>query len=170
MTDWMPLWTVCAGGSIAIVGGWTAQVYQSQREREARREEQAARSKAERTEFETETVRHVMDSLSQLTKVVNSIHYRRMDEWGKENRWASVEAIGRREEYSLAEIELIRHLDRLLRRDLPNLGWNAIFAAREVINATDDGQATRAIFAMSARASEFSSALGDRLRELYGEN
>ncbi len=170
MTDWMPFWTACAGGSIAIVGGWTAQMHQSRRERDARREERAARAAAGRTEFETETVRQVMDSLTQLTKVVNSIHYRRMDEWGKENRWAAVEAVGRREEYSLAELEVMRHLDRLLRRDLPDLGWQAVFAAREVINATDDGRATHAILDMSARASKFSAALGDRLRELYGEN
>jgi hypothetical protein len=166
----MPILTTSAGGSIAIIGGLVAQMSQSRREREARREERAAVAAAGRKEFETETIRRVMDALNELTKVVNSIHYRRMDEWGKENRWASVEAIGRREDYSVAELEVMRHLDRLLRRDLPALGWRAVLAAREVINATDEEQATDAIFEMSARAAEYSTALGDRLRELYGES
>jgi hypothetical protein len=51
-----------------------------------------------------------------------------------------------------------------------DVGWQAVLAAREVINATDDKQATHAIYEMSTRAARYSTALGDRLRELYGED
>jgi hypothetical protein len=169
MSDWVPFFSACAGGAFALAGGWLGQRFQTEREREGRTEEREARSAAERVAFETTAIAHLQDALTALAVVTNSIHYRRMDEWGKVGTWPSVEAIGRREEYTAAELEVMRYVDRLLMRDLPDLGWKAVFAARECVNAPDDRAATNAILEMSGHLSRCVNALGDRLRDLYGE-
>lgn len=167
MTDWTSI-GIAGIGVVGTLGGiFLGGLLQSRRERDARQDEREALGSAEAIGFERETIRVVIEKLTDFVKRSNDISARRLEEWRNSGSLPSIKAVARNEEYVQSRYDTIPAIELLLRTDLVDLCWKVVLQADAIKEATDGEDAERWGFDLSKKMSDAMKALGERHRKLY---